>query len=161
MSEAAGTIERLTTESDLLHCAQLMATSEPWVTLGRTVESSRRTLLDPGKEVYVLKERDAVQGFVVIDLRGPFTGYLQSVCVRPELRDKGYGARLIAHAETRIFLDSPNVFICVSTFNPGARRLYERLGYVVVGELNDFLVRGHGEILMRKTRGPWSELAHT
>jgi len=28
-----------------------------------------------------------------------------------------------------------------------------------VGTLPDYIVRGHGEILMRKTRGPWSEFA--
>jgi hypothetical protein len=26
-----------------------------------------------------------------------------------------------------------------------------------VGELTDYLVRGHGEVLLRKSRGPWSE----
>ena len=51
------------------------------------------------------------------------------------------------------------MFICVSSFNPGARRLYERLGYQVVGELPDYMVRGHSEILLRKTTGPLAEHA--
>jgi ribosomal-protein-alanine N-acetyltransferase len=46
------------------------------------------------------------------------------------------------------------VFMCVSSFNDGARRLYQRLGYQVVGELTDYIVRGHSEILLRKTSGP-------
>jgi len=62
-------------------------------------------------------------------------------------------------AEARIFRDSPNVFMCVSSFNANAFRLYQRLGYEVVGELRDYLVRGHSEILLRKTRGPWTEFA--
>ena len=74
-----------------------------------------------------------------------------------EERGRDLGARLVAHAERRIFRDSPNVFLCVSTFNTGARRLYHRLGYAEVGELTDYLVRGHGEVLLRKSRGPWSE----
>lgn len=53
--------------------------------------------------------------------------------------------------------ESPSVFLCVSSFNAGAQGLYRRLGYTVVGELTDYLVRGHGEVLMRKSRGPWSE----
>jgi ribosomal protein S18 acetylase RimI-like enzyme len=57
-------------------------------------------------------------------------------------------------AEKRVFRDSPNIFLCVSSFNEGARRLYERLGYTPVGELEDYLVAGHAEILMRKTIGP-------
>ena len=44
--------------------------------------------------------------------------------------------------------------MCVSSFNLGARRLYERLGYKVVGELSDYIVRGHSELLLRKTTGP-------
>jgi ribosomal protein S18 acetylase RimI-like enzyme len=44
--------------------------------------------------------------------------------------------------------------MCVSSFNEGARRLYERLGYTVVGELTDYIVQGQSEILLRKTRGP-------
>jgi ribosomal protein S18 acetylase RimI-like enzyme len=42
----------------------------------------------------------------------------------------------------------------VSSFNRDAQRLYERLGYKVVGELTDYIVRGHSEFLLRKTLGP-------
>lgn len=161
MNEIPGTIHRLEGAIDRAECAGLMVASEPWITLGRTVESSRHNLQDPGKEVYVLKTGDEMVGFVVIDLRGPFPGYLQSVCVRPDRRGRGYGTRLIAYAEAQIFQHSPNVFICVSTFNPDARRLFERLGYTVVGELADYLVLGHGEVLLRKTRGTWSEFARS
>ena len=154
MSAPPGVIRRLVGDAE---CARLMAESEPWITLGRSFEMSLRNLQDPGKEVYVLDEAGRILGFVVIDMRGPFPGYLQTVCVRPAARGGGRGTQLIAWAEERIFRDSPNVFLCVSTFNPGARRLYERLGYTVVGELSDYLVSRHGETLLRKARGPWSE----
>ena len=86
----------------------------------------------------------------------PDQDLIQTVAVAPEARGRGLGTRLVEHAEGRIFRDSPNAFLCVSTFNPDARRLYERLGYAVVGELTDYLVPGHGETLLRKSRGPWS-----
>jgi len=156
MSEAAGTIRRLAGVAEIAICAKMMAESEPWLTLRRSLEASIRTLQDPDKEVYILEDDEEILGFVVLDLRGPFPGYLQTVCVRSGERGQGHGARLIEYAEERIFRDSPNVFMCVSTFNPDARRLYERLGYTVVGELPDYIVQGHGEILLRKTRGPWS-----
>jgi len=44
-----------------------------------------------------------------------------------------------------------NVFICVSSFNPGAQRLYENLGYQVVGAMSDFVIAGESEFLLRKT----------
>ena len=54
----------------------------------------------------------------------------------------------------RILRDHPNVFLCVSGFNPAARRLYERLGYTCIGELKDYVVQDQSEWLYRKTRGP-------
>jgi len=44
--------------------------------------------------------------------------------------------------------------MCVSSLNLGARRLYDRLGYQVIGELTNYIVQGHSEILLRKTTGP-------
>lgn len=41
-------------------------------------------------------------------------------------------------------------FLCVSSFNPRARALYERLGYELIGELKDFVIDGASELLMRK-----------
>ena len=62
-------------------------------------------------------------------------------------------------AEQRILQVSPNVFMCVSSFNQSARRLYERLGYEVIGELTDYIVQGHSEFLLRKTLGPLTGFA--
>jgi [ribosomal protein S18]-alanine N-acetyltransferase len=140
-------------------CAGLMASSEPWLTLGRTYEASLRIISDPTREVAVAARGQAgeIAGFVIICMTGAFVGYIQTVCVAPEERGRGLGTRLVEHAEERIFRESPNVFLCVSSFNPDARRLYERLGYETIGELTDYLVRGHSEILLRKSRGAWSE----
>ena len=74
----------------------------------------------------------------------------------PEWRNRGIGTNLIRFAEKRILREAPNVFICVSSFNKGAERLYRRLGYEVVGELRDYVVAGHSETLLRKTIAPLS-----
>jgi ribosomal-protein-alanine N-acetyltransferase len=137
----------------------MMATSEPWITLGRSFEKSLAILRNPAKEVWVAPSADGPRAFVVLDLHGGFAGYVQTICVRADVRGRGTGTRLLAWAEERIFRESPNVFLCVSSFNHDARRLYERLGYAVVGTLADFIVAGHDEVLMRKTRGPWRDYA--
>jgi len=137
----------------------MMASTEPWLTLGRTVDQSLAVVTDHTCETYLIADDSAVLGFIVLTLAGPFRGYIRSVCVLADRRGEGLGQRLLAFAEERIFRESPNVFMCVSTFNPKARALYERVGYAVVGELTDYLVRGHGEVLLRKTRGPWSEFS--
>jgi ribosomal-protein-alanine N-acetyltransferase len=132
----------------------MMSSSEPWITLKRGVEASLRLLRDESKERYVAWSGAEIAGFLVLNMRGAFVGYVQTVCAAPAFRGKGVGTALMAFAERRIFRESPNVFLCVSSFNPGARRLYERLGYAFVGELADYLVAGHSELLYRKSIGP-------
>lgn len=147
-------ISRLASEADARTCAALMAASEPWVTLGRTYEDSLRIVQDPTREAYVARDARGLAGFLILCMTGAFVGYIQTVLVHPDRRGQGLGSRLVQFAEQRILSESPNVFMCVSSFNQDARRLYERLGYRVVGELTDYIVRGHSEILLRKTVGP-------
>jgi len=142
------------TDDEKLACAHIMATSEPWITLGRTFDRCLATLHDDALERYVAVEDGDVVGFVLLTMRGTFTGYIKSIAVRDGLRSRGLGAQLMTFAEQRIFRESPNVFICVSSFNARAKAFYERLGYEAVGPLRDFIVRGSDEILLRKTIGP-------
>src|SRR6266516_543701 len=132
-------------------CAQLMANSEPWLTLRRTYQDGLKALRDSTREVYVALVGDALAGFIILNVRGPFSGYIRTICVAPEWRNRGLGRQLLAFAEARIFRESPNVFLCVSSFNTGAQRFYARLGYQRVGELQDYVIQGHFEILLRKT----------
>ena len=138
-------------------CARLMAESDPWLTLRRSPADCLRVMAQPGKEVYLAAREDQVLGFVILDLAGPFPGYLQTVCVAPAVRGRGLGTRLIEFAERRIFRESPNVFLCVSSFNADARRLYRRLGYREVGVLRGYLVAEHDEVLLRKSLSAWEE----
>ena len=150
-------IRRLKIPDEVDVCAELMSGSEPWKTLRRTYEEAFMMLTDPAREVYVAVLGGEVVGFTILRMEGVFVGYIQTVGVMPGWRNRGIGTRLIDFAERRIFERFPNVFLCVSSFNKEARRLYERLGYDEVGELRDFIVPGHSEILMRKSRSPLSE----
>ena len=147
-------ISPLQTEDEARACARLMAASEPWITLGRSYEASLGIIQDPSREVYVVRDETGLAGFLILCMSGAFVGYIQTICIDPARRGQGLGARLVEFAEERILQVSPNVFMCVSAFNLDARRLYERLGYQVVGELTDYIVRGHSEFLLRKTLGP-------
>ncbi len=147
----------LDSDADRERCARIMSSTDPWLTLGRTYESSYEILGDPTREIYVAKVGEEIAGFVILLMHGAFVGYIQTICMAPEHRNRGLGRRLLSFAEERIFRESPNVFLCVSSFNTGAQRLYLRLGYELIGELKDYIVRGHSELLMRKTRGPLRE----
>lgn len=148
-------------EDEVHQCAQFLSTSEPWVTLQRTYEMSISILTDPAHKVYVAVVGDELVGVTMLQMQGAFVGYIRTVGIFPGWRNRGIGSHLIRYAEERIFRESPNVFICASSFNPGAQQLYRRLGYEVVGELVDYIVAGHSEILMRKTIGPLREFQST
>jgi ribosomal protein S18 acetylase RimI-like enzyme len=138
-------------------CARMLVTTEPWITLQLTLERALERLSDARYESYAVRDDDGIAGFIVLDMHGLLAGYIQTVCVRPDQQRRGLGSGLIRWAEDRIFRDSPNVFICVSSFNPRARQLYERLGYEQIGLLRAFGVAEHDELLLRKTRGSWAE----
>jgi [ribosomal protein S18]-alanine N-acetyltransferase len=150
----ARSIAPLVADTEAQACARLMASSEPWLTLGRTYEASLAIIRDPTREVYILRDETGLAGFLILCMTGAFVGYIQTICIHPNQRGRGLGSKLVDFAEQRILAEVPNVFMCVSSFNHDARRLYERLGYLVVGELTNYLVQGHSEILLRKTLGP-------
>lgn len=154
MNALALTIRPLRETSEACCCAEFLLASEPWVTLRLTFEQAMQSLTDPTRDVYVAMINDQIVGVLSLFLSGTFKGYIQLLGVHPGWRCQGIGTRLIQFAEERIFRLSPNVFLCVSSFNLHAQKLYERLGYQRVGELPDFVVKGFSEILMRKTRGP-------
>jgi len=147
-------IRRLGGVAEARRCAEMMCSTEPWITLGRHFDESLALVQDPTREVYVVEYEGQLSGFIILNMRGAFVGYIQTVCVDGSARGGGLGTRLVEFAERRIFAETPNVFLCVSSFNPRARRLYERLGYELIGELTDYLIRGESEFLMRKTIGP-------
>lgn len=148
------TIDVLEGDAQEQACADLMATSDPWLTLGYEHDALLRTVRLPGRERYVARLDGQFAGFLLLNLHGTFAGYIQTIGLAPPCRGQGWGEQLLAFAEQRILRDHQNVFLCVSSFNLSARRFYARHGYMQVGELSDFLVQGHSELLLRKTIGP-------
>ena len=154
------TIRRISSDDEAWQCADIMASTEPWITLGSTRDMTHRHVSNPLAEAYIALAGEEVVGVIVLAINVPLIkGYISGLAVKPPWRNRGIGARLLAHAEQRIFGDSPNVFLCVSSFNPDAQRFYLRRGYEQVGELKDFTLAGASELLMRKTIGPWREFA--
>lgn len=150
-------IQKTSDQEDLEWCAALMAGNEPWITLQRSYDDCLQLLVDPISEVYLLSQTGNRIGFVMIKLKGSFTGYLQNIVLSEEMRGKGIGEAAIRYVEGLIFRVSPNVFICASSFNSRAQKLYHSLGYEPVGILKDYIMAGYDEVLMRKTIAPIHE----
>jgi ribosomal protein S18 acetylase RimI-like enzyme len=140
-------------ESEYEWCAQLMAGTDPWITLRREIPQCRAALRRPGRELFVASESGQPVGFILIHPHGcAGSAYIASVAVAESARGKGVGARLLAFAE-RQAAGRRFIFLCVSSFNRRAQELYYRLGYTRVGEIPDYVIDGYSELLLCKRLG--------
>jgi ribosomal-protein-alanine N-acetyltransferase len=135
-------------------CAMMMTETDPWITLDMNYNQCLKAFEGNCKEIYVLRIKNSIAGFVILQVCGTFSGYIQTICISEEYRGKGFGTKLLRFCEERILKFSPNVFICVSSFNKGAIKLYYEFGFKLVGELDNFVKEGLTELLLRKTVGP-------
>ncbi len=132
--------------------AALLAGSEPWRTLGISLEQCLRTCHDPEFEVYIAHSDDGACGVMVLDPRGlAGAPYIKSVAVSEGSRNLGVGALLLSYTESVCRSRSRHLFLCVSSFNTAARRFYENHGFTLVGELPDYIIQGASELILHKS----------
>src|SRR5207253_1460818 len=112
-------------EHEFRAVAEIMGTSEPWITLGRTPEKIYPNLLSPQLEVYLAVAGDVVVGSINLAIALPLIkGYVAGLAVAKDWRNRGIGGKLLKFGEERIFRESPNAFLCVNTSNAAAERFY-------------------------------------
>jgi [ribosomal protein S18]-alanine N-acetyltransferase len=151
-------IRQYRNEEEARAAAQVMASGEPWIRGGRTAEDTYRNISNPQAESYVALVDGKVVGIIVLAIAVPLIkGYVAGLAVGAEHRNRGIGAALLRFAEERIFRESPNVFLCVSSYNADAQRFYRRMGYEQIGEIAEYTEPGASELLMRKTKGTWAD----
>jgi len=155
MKQQENIIIRLTSDiRDFEACALMMSETDPWITLKMDYEQCLKAFSGECKEISVVEAENIIAGFVIVQTTGTFSGYIQTICIDKAFRGKGLGKKLLQYCENRILEYSPNVFICVSSFNKGAMKLYYEFGFKLVGELENFVKEGFTELLLRKTVGP-------
>ncbi len=138
-------------DADYEWAAQLMAGSEPWVTLRRGLEDCRAAVRRPGTELFIIRQGEQRLGFVLLAEHGlAGSPYIASIAVAEAARGRGIGSELLHFAEERYRGSHHHIFLLVSSFNLHARRLYERCGYQPVGEIPGYVVAGHSECIMHK-----------
>ncbi len=141
-------------DADYEWAAQLMASSEPWVTLRRSLEDCRAAVRRPGTELFITFQGERRLGFVLLAEHGlAGSPYIASIAVVEAARGHGIGSELLRFAEEHYRISHQHIFLLVSSFNLPARRLYERCGYQPVGEIPDYVVAGHSECIMYKRLG--------
>lgn len=138
-------------------CEVALANSE----LGRryfSMPGSARKAIEEGfqkEEIYVAIDQNGnCCGFLWIIFNGIFHSfpYIHILAVREEMRGLGIGKKLLRFAEDLCFQTTSKIFLVVADFNPDAKRLYERVGYIEVGVIPSLYRQGIDECLMMKAK---------
>ncbi|MBK9511479.1 MAG: GNAT family N-acetyltransferase [Cytophagaceae bacterium] len=75
---------------------------------------------------------------------------IETLLVAEEYHDQGIANQILKFCENHIHKISPNVFMCVSSFNTHARKVYEKYGFEEIGVLKDFIKPGFDEYYFGK-----------
>ena len=136
-------------ESDRTWAARLMANNDPWITLRRGFEACLASCTNPADDLHIAERDGQPCGFVLVRPRGlAGAPYIVSIAVDAAHRSTGVGHAMVSFVAERFSERARHLYLCVSSFNPRARAMYEREGFTKVGELPDFIVDGASEILM-------------
>ena len=99
-----------------------------------TLEESRRYITEALKDsdglLYILLKEAQVIGVCTVDLSGN-SNYLYGLAVAEAYRGKGYGSYLAKSVVNQLIVQNAKSFqIAVEDANIGAKRLYEKIGFV-------------------------------
>ncbi len=138
-------------DDDRTWAATLMAATDPWVSLGRSLEECLRACCRADDQLFIARLGDDRAGFVIVRPSGVAGApYIPCLAVEAPFRSRGVGAFMIAAVAAMFRARSRYLFLCVSSFNHRARSFYEREGFVEMGTFPDFIIDGASEILMGK-----------
>ena len=85
---------------------------------------------DPESRLYILLKNDQVIGTCTIDLSSD-TNYFYGLAISEPERGKGYGSYLAKSLVNQLIEQNDKAFqIAVEDSNVGAKRLYEKIGFV-------------------------------
>lgn len=141
------------TEGDARSLGERTSTFGPWARYGFTPDLMTRTFMPTpdGACRYTARVDGALAGGFIARpawLVGP---YLQMLAVLPAYQGTGLGGLMLDWFETRARASAQrNAWLCVSAFNPGARKFYAAHGWREAADLPGLIDDGVGEVLMRK-----------
>ena len=146
------TLERLLQWNEALAMSAMLATMDPWRTLGYSADQLARYMVrdDPGLYRYLVRIEDKPGG--VIGVRYPWLrgATIEVIGVAATQQNNGLGSTLVEWLVQHTRGEAGNLWAVVSAFNSAARRFYAARGFVEVATLPDLICAGYEEILVRK-----------
>lgn len=110
-------------------------------TLSHTVPWSKGTLLNCQGKNYknlIIEENDTIQGFAICQ-QVLDEATLFNIAVLPSSQGKGYAKALLQHLQQLLINDGVSMmWLEVRESNERAKRLYEKMGFVLQGERKNY-----------------------
>ncbi len=135
-------------------CIRELWNSDLGKTYFKNVEDTKKTLdRIVGKEKLLIAVDDGqFIGFISYSEAGMFSGfpYIQLFVIAENVRNKGYGNKVLDVFENAMRISSSKVFLLVGDFNSKAQSFYEKRGYLKVGSIPNFHKEAVTEHLMMK-----------
>ena len=145
-------LQELTEKQEADTLSQLFITMEPWRTLKYSAQNLSNYLQKAELYKYSILADQKLVGVVCVRypwLRG---ACLELLAIAPSQQGKGIGRDIIQLLETELSKTNyNNLWTLVSSFNHEAQHFYENMGFIKVGQLDDFIVEGYSEFLLRKS----------
>lgn len=142
---------------ELPDAATLVARQPLFERYGATAEALEgawRAGLEAGDRLMAAVADGSVVGVAWLVPRGAFarSPYLRLLAVATAAAGHGIGTVLLQACEDWAFEGADDLFLLVNDDNEAARRFYEQRGFVVTGRVQDYVLPGLDETIMRKRR---------
>ena len=143
---------RLMSEAHARGLALAFAPLDPWNRLGQSAQTIEGVLKERrrGAASYLIRVDQSPAGAVVVHAPWLLGVYLKFLAVLPDYQGTGVGAAALRWLEQEAEGAFGNLWVCASAFNTGGAAFYEANGFARVAVLEDLIVEGEDEILLRK-----------
>jgi len=132
--------------------AVAFAQIDPWKRLRQSAQTIEEILRgrEPGARSYLIRVGQSPAGAIVVNAPWLLGVYLKFLGILPDYQGVGVGAAALGWLEQEAQGTCDNLWVCTSAFNARAEDLYRAHGFDRVAVLEDLIVEGEDEILMRK-----------
>ena len=131
---------------------EAFAGMDPWKEYGMPAEMLSSFLVREreGRHRFLITADEETAGIVVITVPWLFGPYLHFLGLLSKTQNSGVGTSVMKWFEAEANGHFRNLWICVSEFNKGAVRFYERFGYARAATLEGLVTDDRTEFLLRK-----------
>lgn len=135
---------------DVDEVSRKVASMDPWLTLGYKQEALAYYLLhaDPALKRFCITSEQGIAGVLSVRYPWLFGPFIELLALFDGYRGRGLGRRLIEWTCSQF--ESSNIWATVSSFNQEAQKFYTRVGFEKTALLDDLIMPGWDEILLRK-----------